>query len=56
MKPAIILVAPLVFCLGLTTGCGNKQRRVFSSLEDSATVAQLKFFAAEKEAQARASS
>jgi len=55
MKTTIKFVASLVFCIGLTVGCGKKQQHVFSSLKDSATVAQLKSFAAEKEAQAKAS-
>jgi outer membrane murein-binding lipoprotein Lpp len=38
----------------LIAGCAKKQERVFSSLKDAATVAQLKSFVAEKQAQADA--
>jgi outer membrane murein-binding lipoprotein Lpp len=45
----VILVAGVVLA-----GCAKKQHRVFSSLTDAATVAQLKSFVAEKQAQANA--
>jgi hypothetical protein len=54
MKTAIIPVASLVLCLALAAGCAKQQSSEWRSIKIPETVAQLKSFVAEKEAQANA--
>jgi hypothetical protein len=54
MKTAIIAIASLVLCLGLTAGCAKKKTTSWESIKNPEVVAQLKSFVAEKEAQANA--
>jgi hypothetical protein len=51
MKTVIIPIAALGLCLGLAMGCGKKKSTSRESLKNPEVVAQLKSFAAEKEAQ-----
>ena len=54
MKITIIPLAALVLCLGLAVGCARKKSASWESIKNPETVAQLKSFVAEKEAQANA--
>jgi hypothetical protein len=51
MKTTIISIAALGLCLGLAAGCGKKKSTSRESLKNPEVVAQLKSFAAKKEAQ-----
>ena len=51
MKTAIIRIASLVLCLGLAAGCAKKKSTNWESVKNPEVAAQLKSFAAEKEAQ-----
>ena len=51
MKTVIIPIAALGLCLGLATGCGKKKSTSRESLTNPEVAAQLKSFAADKEAQ-----
>jgi len=54
MKITIIPLAALFLCLGLAAGCARKKSTSWESIKNPETVAQLKSFVAEKEAQANA--
>jgi hypothetical protein len=51
MKTVIIPIAALGLCLGLATGCGKKKSTSREFLKNPEAAAQLKSFAAEKDAQ-----
>ena len=56
MKQACKFFGLVILVAGMfIVGCSKKQQRLFSTLKDEATVAQLKRFVAEKQAQANAS-
>lgn len=55
MKTAIIRTATLALCLVLAAGCGKKPSSEWAFIKNPETVAQLKSFVAEKEAQVNAS-